>query len=116
MRTEMDENAGKYSRVCSRTVSFVFEQSGSPFPERGLIVLVTRRPELSAILNCATFDHDGYDASVDSWFREIHVPRAWRVYLATGFDFREKNVFFLGRSEAEYAVSLLPCHFTMKER
>ena len=31
------------------------------------------------------------DASVDSWFREIHVPRAWRVYLATGFDFREKN-------------------------
>ena len=31
------------------------------------------------------------DASVDSWFSEIHVPRAWRVYLATGFDFREKN-------------------------
>ena len=30
-------------------------------------------------------------ASVDSWLREIHVPRAWRVYLATGFDFREKN-------------------------
>ena len=28
---------------------------------------------------------------MDSWFREIHVPRAWRVYLATGFDFREKN-------------------------
>ena len=22
---------------------------------------------------------------------EIHVLRAWRVYLATGFDFREKN-------------------------
>ena len=36
------------------------------------------------------------DASVDSWFREIHVPRAWRVYLATGFDFREKNRFFWG--------------------
>ena len=31
------------------------------------------------------------DASVDSWFREIPVPRTWRVYLATGFDFREKN-------------------------
>ena len=31
------------------------------------------------------------DASVDSWFREIHVPRAWRVNLATGFDFREKT-------------------------
>ena len=31
------------------------------------------------------------DASVDSWFREVHVPQAWRVYLATGLDFREKN-------------------------
>ena len=31
------------------------------------------------------------DASVDSWFREIYVLRAWRVYLATGFDLREKN-------------------------
>ena len=31
------------------------------------------------------------DASVDSWLREIHVSRAWHVYLATGFDFREKN-------------------------
>ena len=31
------------------------------------------------------------DASGDSWFREIHVPQAWRVYLATGLDFREKN-------------------------
>ena len=28
---------------------------------------------------------------MDSWFREIYVLRAWRVYLATGFDFREKN-------------------------
>ena len=36
------------------------------------------------------------DASVDSWFREIHVPRAWLVYLATGVDFREKNRVFLG--------------------
>ena len=31
------------------------------------------------------------DASEDSGFREIHVPRAWRVYLATGLDFREKS-------------------------
>ena len=31
------------------------------------------------------------DASADSWFREIHVLRAWCVYLATGLDFREKN-------------------------
>ena len=50
-----------FGKECSRTVSFVFEQSGSPFPARELIVLVTRRPELSAILNCATFDHDGYE-------------------------------------------------------
>ena len=28
---------------------------------------------------------------MDSWFSEIDVPRAWRVYLATGFDFHEKN-------------------------
>ena len=31
------------------------------------------------------------DASVDSWFREIYVPGAWRVYLATGFKFCKKN-------------------------
>ena len=31
------------------------------------------------------------DASVDSGLREIHVPRAWRVYLATGLNFREKK-------------------------
>ena len=36
------------------------------------------------------------DASVESGFREIHVPRAWRVYLATGFDFREKNRVLFG--------------------
>ena len=36
------------------------------------------------------------DASVDSWFREIYVLRAWRVYLATGFDFREKNRICFG--------------------
>ena len=34
------------------------------------------------------------DGSVDSWFREIHVLRAWRVYLATGFDFCKKSVCF----------------------
>ena len=33
---------------------------------------------------------------MDSWFRQIHVPRARRVYLATRFDFREKNRVFLG--------------------
>ena len=30
------------------------------------------------------------DASVDSWFRKIHVPRTWRVYLSTGLDFCKK--------------------------
>ena len=29
------------------------------------------------------------DVSVDSWFRENHVPQVWRVYLATGL--AEKN-------------------------
>ena len=28
---------------------------------------------------------------MDSWFREIHVPRVWRVHLATGFDFHETS-------------------------
>ena len=36
------------------------------------------------------------DASVVSWFREIHVPQAWHVYSATGFDFCEKNCADLG--------------------
>ena len=48
---------------------------------------------------------------------EIHVPRAWRVYLATGFDFREKNRACFGSfPEPDFGFSLLPCHFTMKER
>ena len=49
------------------------------------------------------------DTSVDSWFREIHAPRAWRVYLATGFDFREKKSCFFGvdRSPSLLSVSYL---------
>ena len=31
-----------------------------------------------------------------SGLRKMHVPRAWRVYSATGFDFREKNRAGLG--------------------
>ena len=38
------------------------------------------------------------------------------VYLATRPDFREKVVLLLGRSEPNFGFSLLPCHFTMKER
>ena len=44
------------------------------------------------------------DASVDSWLREIHVLRAWRVYLATGFDFREKNRAAFGLFGARICV------------
>ena len=49
------------------------------------------------------------DASVDSWFREIHVPWAWRVYLATGFDFHEKKscFFWVDRSPSLLWVSYL---------
>ena len=36
------------------------------------------------------------DASVVSGLRQIHVPRTWCVYSATGFDFREKNRAGLG--------------------
>ena len=46
---------------------------------------------------------------MDSWFREIHVSRAWRVYLVTGFDFHERNRACFG------SIRLLPCHYTMKE-
>ena len=53
---------------------------------------------------------------MDSWFREIHVPRAWRVYLATGFDFREKNRACFGSIGVhKLASSLLSCHYIMKE-
>ena len=54
------------------------------------------------------------DASGDSWFRKIHVPRFWRVFLVTGFDFREKIVLVLGRSEPDFGLSVLPCHFQGK--
>ena len=45
---------------CLSSVSLI-EQSGSLFPARGLIILVTSRPELSAILICVTGDLDGYE-------------------------------------------------------
>ena len=52
---------------------------------------------------------------MDSWFREIHVPRAWRVHLATGFDFYEKIVLVLGRSESLRWLPSPTFHYTMKE-
>ena len=64
------------SRGCSRTASFVFEQSGAPVPARGLIILVTKRPELSAILNCATFDQSGPFPEMDIWFPVLWLAHA----------------------------------------
>ena len=61
MCTKMGKTVGKYSRGCSRTVGFVFEQSGALFPVWGLIVLITRCPKLSAILNCAGHDLNGFE-------------------------------------------------------
>ena len=49
---------------------------------------------------------------MDSWFREIPIPRTWRVYLATGFDFR--GLFWVDRSP-DAGFRLLPCHYIMKE-
>ena len=37
----------------------------------------------------------------------IHVPQAWRVYLATGLDFREKNRVFLGSLGTRLWLQLL---------
>ena len=89
-------------------------QKSAPYSARELIILVTRRPELSAIFELCQWsgrrltvailvgqrtsstEPGGLallagDASGYSWFRKIHVPQAWRVYSSTGLDFREKN-------------------------
>ena len=41
---------------------------------------------------------------MDSWLRGIHVPRAWCVYLATGFDFREETRACFGSIVARIRV------------
>ena len=56
------------------------------------------------------------DASLVLGLRQNHVPRAWRVYSATGFDFREKkNRASLGSIGAATlpSASYLNCHYTM---
>ena len=59
---------------------------------------------------------NSYTKCREKWFREIRVSRAWRVYLATGFDFREKNCTCFGSIGVPTLASvLLPCHYTMKE-
>ena len=53
---------------------------------------------------------------MDSWFREIHVPPAWRVYLATGFDFREKDRAFFGSigARVRFQSPTLPLYYEGK--
>ena len=54
---------------------------------------------------------------MDSWFREIPIPRTWRVYLATGFDFRGKNRACFGSIGVPMlaSVSYLVTIYIMKE-
>ena len=53
---------------------------------------------------------------MDSWFREIYVLRAWRVYLATGFDFREKNRVSFGLIGARVCCQSPTLPVIMKEK
>ena len=56
------------------------------------------------------------DASVDSWFRKIYVLRAWHVYLATGFDFYEKNHVCFGSIKVQVCLQppTLPLYYEGK--
>ena len=58
------------------------------------------------------------DASVDSWFREIYVLRAWRVQLATGFDYRQKKrVCFMSMGvRVCFQSHTLPLYYEGKEK
>ena len=90
---------GKYSRGCSRTVSLVFEQSESPLPVRGLITLVTRRSAIFKLCRLRWPRFGGFalqagDVSVDSWFREIHVPRAWCLFSDWSRFSRKHRAYF----------------------
>ena len=53
---------------------------------------------------------------MSSWFREIYVARAWRVYLAAGFDFREKIRVRFGSIGARVCCqsSTLPLYYEGK--
>ena len=53
---------------------------------------------------------------MDSWFREIHVPQAWRVYLTTGLDFREKDRACFGSIAARVCCQspTLPLYYERK--
>ena len=56
----------------------------------------------------------GGAASVDSWCREIYVPWAWRVFLATGIDFYEKTMLVLGQSEPDRQPPILALYYEGK--
>ena len=82
------------SPVREREPKIAERQKSAPYP-RGLALLAG-------------------DASVDSWFREIYVPQAWRVYLATGLDFREKKksyLFWVDRSPSLPSAPTLPLYY-----
>ena len=100
-------------RSCSRFALSLVYRAGTANPP--VLQAFNFKHSLNIFGDCtSSTGHDGFtllagDAPADSlWFREI--------YLATGFDFRETIVLDLGRSEPNFAVTLLLCHFTMKER
>ena len=124
---------GKYSRGCSQTVSFVFEQRVSPFPAWGILHSSLGEAPFS---NCAVNDGNGLgaailvgwltsstepggfsppagDASADSWFRKNPVPRVWRVLFSnwTRFSRKKSCLFWVDRSpilaSSSYLATLL---------
>ena len=111
---------GKYSRGCSRTVVLSLSNPSLPFLYGDLLYL---SPGAAPYLHCAGYDGHGLVVSrckleMLQWIHGLekfmfHEPG---VYLATGLDFHESIVLILGRSEPDFGVNLLPCHFTMKER
>ena len=82
---------------------------------------VGRRPMRTRLCSTSSTEPGGFallagDASVDSWFREINVPRACCVHLATGFDFREKNRVCFGsiRTRLWHYPPTLPLYYEGK--
>ena len=129
MRTEM----GKMRENIPEG-EFVFEQSGAPFPARGLIILVTKRPSsapfwtvqvmILTVSGCH-FSSLSYKFYVAWWLRVA----SWRclsgfmVYrnscstsLACSFSNWIRFSRKLGRSDPDFGGGLLPCHFTIKKR
>ena len=51
------------------------------------------------------------DASMDSWFREIHVPRAWRLKKGEGNYFSRNFTYVLRTTTASHMVSFIDFYF-----